>query len=114
VIIYLLCFALLLVGLYGLLVKRDMVRIIIASGIMGYASNLLLVLFAYKRGGLFPILEKGRAVGDRIMVDPLPQALVLTSIVIELGITAMLVALAIRLFEKNKTFDITKTKRLSG
>jgi len=39
---------------------------------------------------------------------------VLTSIVIELGITAMLVALAIRLFEKNKTFDITKIKRLSG
>jgi multicomponent Na+:H+ antiporter subunit C len=112
--VYLLCFALLLVGLYGLLVKRDMVRIIIASGIMGYASNLLLVLLAYKRGALFPILEKGKTISERVMVDPLPQALVLTSIVIELGITAMLVALAIRLFEKNKTFDITKIKRLSG
>jgi multicomponent Na+:H+ antiporter subunit C len=113
-IVYLLCFALLLVGIYGLLVKRDLIRIIIASGIMGYASNLMLILFAYKRGALYPILEKGKAVNERVMVDPLPQALVLTSIVIELGITAMLVALAIRLFEKNKTFDITKIKRLSG
>ncbi|MFH1212520.1 MAG: sodium:proton antiporter [Candidatus Neomarinimicrobiota bacterium] len=113
-IIYLMCFALLLVGLYGLLTKRDMVRIIIASGITGYAANLMLVLFAYKHGALYPILEKGKTVGERVMVDPLPQALVLTSIVIELGITAMLVALAIRLFEKYKTFDITKIKRLSG
>jgi len=112
--VYLLCFALLLVGIYGLLVKRDLIRIIIASGIMGYAANLMLILFAYRRGGLYPILEKGKTVGARVMVDPLPQALVLTSIVIELGITAMLVALAIRLFEKNKTFDITKIKRLSG
>jgi multicomponent Na+:H+ antiporter subunit C len=48
------------------------------------------------------------------MVDPLPQALVLTSIVIELGTTAMLVALAIRLFNKYKTFDITKIRRLRG
>ncbi|HOG75655.1 MAG: NADH-quinone oxidoreductase subunit K [Candidatus Marinimicrobia bacterium] len=113
-IVYLLCFAILLVGIYGLLVKRDLVRLIIASGITGYATNLMLVLFGYKRGAIYPILEKGKAISGRVMVDPLPQALVLTSIVIELGITAMLVALAIRLFEKNKTFDITKTKRLSG
>jgi multicomponent Na+:H+ antiporter subunit C len=48
------------------------------------------------------------------MVDPLPQALVLTSIVIELGTTAMLVALAIKLFEKYHTFDITQIRRLKG
>jgi multicomponent Na+:H+ antiporter subunit C len=48
------------------------------------------------------------------MVDPLPQALVLTSIVIELGVTALLAALAIRLFQKYRTYDITKIRRLSG
>jgi multicomponent Na+:H+ antiporter subunit C len=48
------------------------------------------------------------------MVDPLPQALVLTSIVIELGVTALLVALALRLFQKYKTFDITQIRRLRG
>ena len=46
--------------------------------------------------------------------DPLPQALVLTSIVIELGTTALLAAFAVRLFQKYKTFDITKIRRLRG
>lgn len=111
-IIYLLCFILFLVGVYGILTKRDLIKIILALGIMGYAANLLLILFAYKSSSLYPILSEGVKKGD--MVDPLPQALVLTSIVIELGSTAMLVALAVRLFEKYHTFDITKIRRLKG
>lgn len=110
--IYLLCFTLFLVGLYGLITKRDLVKIILASGIMGYAANLMIVLVGYRRQAIYPILEKGKEVSA--MVDPLPQALVLTSIVIELGMTALLVALAVRLFQKYKTFDITKIRRLQG
>lgn len=111
-IVYLLCFALLLVGLYGVLTKRDLIKIILSIGILGYAVNLLLILFAYRNDSIYPILSKGKAVEQ--MVDPLPQALVLTSIVIELGTTAMLVALAIKLFEKYQTFDITQIRRLKG
>ncbi len=110
--IYLLCFALFLVGLYGLMTKRDLIKIILSTGIMGYAVNLMIVLFGYRKDGAYPILEKGRDAA--VMVDPLPQALVLTSIVIELGITAMLVALAVRLFQKYKSYDITKIRRLQG
>jgi multicomponent Na+:H+ antiporter subunit C len=101
-----------LVGLYGIMTKRDLVKIILSSGIMGYACNLMLVLFGYRRGAVYPILEKGKEAAA--MVDPLPQALVLTSIVIELGVTALLAALAIRLFQKYRTYDITKIRRLSG
>ena len=111
-IIYLLCFVLFLVGMYGVMVKRDLVKIILAIGIMGYAANLFLVLVGYRNNSIYPILVEGKKVQQ--MVDPLPQALVLTSIVIELGTTAMLVALAIRLFEKYSTFDITKIRRLQG
>ncbi len=110
--VYILCFILLLVGLYGVLTKRDLIKIILSLGIMEYAANLFLILFAYKKGAVFPILVKGEPISS--MVDPLPQALVLTSIVIELGITAMLVALAIRIYQKFKTYDITKIRRLSG
>ncbi|MBN2091115.1 NADH-quinone oxidoreductase subunit K [candidate division KSB1 bacterium] len=109
--VYLLCFALFLVGLYGVLTKRDLIKIILSTGIMGYATNLMLVLIGYRNQATYPILEKGKDVVA--MVDPLPQALVLTAIVIELGITAMMVAFAIRLFQKYKTFDITKIWRLS-
>jgi multicomponent Na+:H+ antiporter subunit C len=111
-IIYLLCFLLFLVGLYGVITKRDFIKIILSIGIIGYAANLMLILFAYRKNSSYPILSEG--VAPTQMVDPLPQALVLTSIVIELGTTAMLVALAIKLFEKYNTFDITKIRRLSG
>ncbi len=110
--IYVLCFILFLVGLYGVLTKRDLVKIILSLGIMGYAANLFLVLVGYKNDSVYPILTEGKEVVS--MVDPLPQALVLTSIVIELGTTAMIVALAIKIFDKYKTFDITKIRRLQG
>jgi len=110
--IYLLCFILFLVGLYGILTKRDLIKIILSIGIMGYAANLFLILVAYRTDATYPILSKDTPVKQ--MVDPLPQALVLTSIVIELGTTALLVALAIRLYEKYKSFDITQIRRLKG
>jgi multicomponent Na+:H+ antiporter subunit C len=48
------------------------------------------------------------------MVDPLPQALVLTSIVIGLGVTALVISIALRIYEKYGTFDITKIRKLKG
>jgi multicomponent Na+:H+ antiporter subunit C len=48
------------------------------------------------------------------MVDPLPQAMVLTTILIDLAITAVAVGLAVRIYEKYGTFDITKIRRLKG
>lgn len=111
-IVYVLCFALFLVGIYGVIVKRDLVKIILALGIQGYAVNLMIVLFGYRNGSIYPILAKGKEVVP--MVDPLPQALVLTSIVIELGTTALIVALAIKIFSKYRTFNVTKIRRLSG
>ena len=110
--VYLLCFALFLVGLYGVLIKRDLIKIVLSLTIMGYAANLFFILFAYKDGASYAILSEGAQSAP--MVDPLPQALVLTSIVIELGITALLAAIVVRLFQKYNTFDITKIRRLSG
>lgn len=110
--LYLMCFVLFLVGIYGVISKRDLIKIILSIGIMGYAANLFLILIAYRKDSTYPILAKGAEVQQ--MVDPLPQALVLTSIVIELGTTALLVALAVRLFQKYNTFDISKIRRLRG
>jgi multicomponent Na+:H+ antiporter subunit C len=110
--VYLMCFALFLVGIYGVLTKRDLIKIILSIGIIGYAANLFLILFAYRSNSSYPILTEGGL--KESMVDPLPQALVLTSIVIELGTTALLVTIAVKLFQKYNTFDITKIRRLSG
>jgi len=109
---YILCFILFCIGLYAVLRKRNIIKIVIGLGIIEYAVNLFFVLVGYRTHGRAPILAKGQAI--RNMVDPLPQALVLTSIVIGLAVTALIVAIAIRIFEKYGTFDITKIRRLRG
>jgi multicomponent Na+:H+ antiporter subunit C len=110
--IYFLCLALFAIGLYGVLRKRNLIKIIVGLVIMEYAVHLLLILIGYKTGGRAPILTQGREIAN--IVDPLPQALVLTAIVISLAVTALVVSLAIRIYDRYGTFDITKIRRLKG
>lgn len=114
--IYALCFMLILIGLYGVLVRRNIVKIIVSLLVVEYGIHLFLVLQAYRQGGVPPIVEPGRDPAEwmRESVDPLPQALVLTSIVIGLGVLALMVALSLRLHERYGTFDISKIRRLKG
>lgn len=110
--VYLLCLVLFCVGLYCVLMKRNIIKIIVGIIIMESAVNLFFILVAYRMEGRAPILSPNTEILN--MVDPLPQALVLTSIVIGLATTAVLVAIAMRIYEKYGTFDITEIKELRG
>jgi multicomponent Na+:H+ antiporter subunit C len=114
--IYALCIVLFLLGLYGVLVKKNLIKIIISLAMMNNAINLFFILLAYRKNGVVPILSflQPHANLYETAVDPLPQALVLTSVVIGLGVTALMVALAIRLYYVYGTFDITKMRKLRG
>ena len=114
--IYLLCFMLFMIGLYGVVTKKNMIKIIIGIVIMEYAVNLFIVLLGYRNKGVAPIIESttNKAEFFARCVDPLPQAMVLTSIVIGLGVLSLMVGLCVRLYERYGTFDITKMKRLKG
>jgi multicomponent Na+:H+ antiporter subunit C len=115
-VIYALSFVLILIGLYGVLVRRNTVKIIISLLIMEYGIHLFFILQGYRPGGVPPIVDPtvDRAAWVEKSVDPLPQALVLTSIVIGLGVLALMVSLCIRLYERYGTFDIDKIRRLKG
>jgi multisubunit Na+/H+ antiporter MnhC subunit len=106
------CFILFLVGLYGLITQRNLIKIAISMSIMEFSTFLFFALLAYIEGGVAPIVNPAEP--DKIYVDPLPQALVLTAIVIGLATTAMLMAVIIRLYKKYKTFDIREIKNLKG
>ena len=110
--LYFLCLVLFCVGLYGVLRKRNIVKMIIGLGIIEYSMNLFFVLLGYRFHGRAPIDARDQDILN--MVDPLPQALVLTSIVIGLGVTALVISIAVRIYEKYGTFDITKIKILKG
>ena len=117
---YLLAFLILVVGLYAIVAKRNLIKVIVGLLVLDYAANLILVLTGYRPSGqgapVAPILAPG---GDTVdlaarAVDPLPQALILTSIVIGLSVTALVVAMAIRLYDKYGTFDTGLMRNLRG
>ena len=110
--VYLLCFVLFLVGLYGLATRRNLIKIIISKSITEFSIFLILALIGYIDNGLAPIVNPESP--GQVYVDPLPQAMVLTAIVIGLATTAMLMAIAIRLYRKYNTFDIREIKNLRG
>jgi multisubunit Na+/H+ antiporter MnhC subunit len=111
--VFILAIGLFLIGLYGVLVKRNLVKIVIGFMIMEYAINLLFVLVGYREGGTSPIVSEDMT-SSQIFVDPLPQALVLTAIVIGLGTTALLISFAVRIYRKYDTFDVRKIRELRG
>lgn len=110
---YLLCALLFAMGLYGVLVKRNLIKIIIGLTIMEYAIFLFFAVIGYVEEGKPPIIIEGLEKGVAF-VDPLPQVLVLTAIVIGLATTALIVSIAVRIYEKYGTFDIRQINKLRG
>ncbi len=82
------------VGTY-LLLQRTLTRIVLGLGLLGHGANLLL-LQAGGAAGLVPFVSSGSDATVGPTADPLPQAMVLTAIVITFGVTAFLLALAFR------------------
>jgi multicomponent Na+:H+ antiporter subunit C len=109
---YVMCFLLFLVGVYGLITQRNLIKIAISMSIMEFSTFLFFALIGYVKDGVAPIVNPDEP--DKIYVDPLPQALVLTAIVIGLATTSLLMAVIIRLYRKYKTFDIREINNLRG
>ncbi|HDZ35407.1 MAG TPA: cation:proton antiporter [Thermococcus sp.] len=104
--------SLILIGLYAILVKKNLLKILIGLSIMETGVNLLLVSVGYVAGKSAPILSEG--IRPSQAVDPIPQALVLTAIVIGVATTAMALSVAIILHEKYGTLNIEEIRRLRG
>jgi multicomponent Na+:H+ antiporter subunit C len=110
--LYVLCFLLFMTGFYGVITRRNLIKIAISLSIMEFSCFLFLALLGYVNGGEAPIVDPADPV--KVYVDPLPQAMVLTAIVIGLATTAMLMAVIIRIYRKYGTFDIREIKNLRG
>ncbi len=102
---------LILIGLFTVLSKRNLIKIIIGLTVLGTGVNLLLVAIGYIHNRTAPIITRTYTDPSK-MVDPVPQALVLTAIVIGLGVTALALALAIRVYGHYQTLDTHKIRGL--
>lgn len=88
-------------GVY-LLLERSLTRVLLGFILMGNGANLIF-LVAGGRAGTPPLLGQSEV---QEMSDPLPQAMVLTAIVITLGLTAFILSMAYRSWQLNKHDEV--------
>ena len=103
---------LILIGLYAVLTKRSLIKIVIGLSIIDGGIHLLLITIGYLKEGTAPIFSAGFEEAASSMVDPVPQALVLTAIVIGFAVTAVALSLVIRLYRHHHTLEIDEIKSL--
>ncbi|MBQ9166082.1 MAG: NADH-quinone oxidoreductase subunit K [Oscillospiraceae bacterium] len=107
-------FALIVLGIYCMVAKKNLIKVIIGMGLVDYGANLMIVSTGFNAGGTAPIFTISELDRASFFVDPIPQALTLTSIVIGACVTAMSLALIIKMKEQYGTLNTDEIRRLNG
>lgn len=107
-------FLLILIGFYGVLTQRNILRMVVAFTLSTTGVNLVIIAIGYTLRRTAPILDEAVPLAEASarIIDPLPQALVLTAIVIGLGITALMLAYVYKIYQVRRTLDIGKLSEL--
>lgn len=90
-----------MIGTY-LILSKSLLRIILGTAILSHGAHLLLLTMGKLKRGLPPLLGAQAPA----YTDPLPQALILTAIVISFGVTSLFLVLAYRAYNELETDDL--------
>lgn len=96
-------------GIY-MLMRRSLLKLLIGLGLISHAANLLIFTAAKLTRGRPPVLDMRETVLEPPFADPLPQALILTAIVISFGVIAFALALAFRAYRSVGTDDLDQMR----
>lgn len=89
-----------------LLLSRNLIRVILGTAVLSHAAHLLLITMGGLKKGSAPLLGENA----ESYTDALPQALILTAIVISFAVTAFLLVLAYRTYKKTGTDNLHKLR----
>ncbi|RLF29801.1 MAG: cation:proton antiporter [Thermoplasmata archaeon] len=106
--------ALIIIGLYAVIFRKNLIKTVIGITIIESGVNLFLITLGYREGGVPPIytnLPEDVSI-PRGMVLPVPQALTLTSIVIGVAVLALMLSLVIHIYRVYGTLDVRRIRRL--
>lgn len=105
-------FLLIIIGLWGMLSQKNLIKIIIGFSILDTGIHVVMVSIGYIKDRVAPILDSAvkEGSGFKPVVDPVPSALVLTAIVIGLAVTALMLSYAIRMYNRKKSLSIDDYK----
>ncbi len=105
-----LLFVLLIASLYSsgfyLILRRSMVKLLLGITLLGNGVNLLIFLLGRITKGSPPVIQEGSNVFTEIYADPIPQALILTAIVISFGLQSFAIVLLKRVYALMSTDDL--------
>jgi multicomponent Na+:H+ antiporter subunit C len=93
------------IGTY-LILSKTLLRIILGTSIIGHGVNLLILTMGGLKKGVPPIL----GLNEQYFTDPLPQALILTAIVINFATTALFLVLSYRAYSVVGSDDIEQLR----
>ncbi len=99
-------------GLYGVITSRNFIHLIICLAVLQSSTYVLLLSIGYRVGGVAPIFAD-IPVGTPA-VDPVVQALMLTDVVVEATVVALLLSLAVQAHKRTGTLDPDELKELKG
>lgn len=105
-------FLLILIGIWGILTRTNLLRMILAFSILDTGVHVVMVAVGYLEGRTAPILNQEVSDALHTVVDPIPSALVLTAIVIGMAVTALMLSYAVRLYQKKRTLSIEAYEEL--
>ena len=100
------------IGFTTLLLQRNMIKKIIGFGMMDAAIYLFLAAKGYIDGRKAPIVVNG-VTEMEAYINPVPSGLVLTGIVVSVSVTALMLALTVRLYRRYHSLDIDEITALS-
>ncbi len=100
---------LVIIGLWGVLTRKNILRIALAFTLADTGVNLILVWSGFLPNRSAPIIDSSSITS---VVDPLPQALVLTSIVIGVAVAALFVVVGVLASRKSGSADVRRMKEL--
>ena len=107
--------ALVAIGIYAVVTKENLIKKVIGLIVLTNGIHMFLISLGYRTGGIAPIMSMTNPnIFSMLSVDPLPQAMVLTSIVISLSISALALSIIMRVYRTFGTIDTRKLRVMKG
>ena len=117
---YLAAAALFCIGLWAVLTRRNLVKIVMGLSLMESSMYLLLVSMAYRKGGTAPVLldlPEGRSVDSVVqgpVADPVLQNFCITAVIIGVAVSGVFLAVVVRVAQHYRTLDADEVRAMRG
>jgi multicomponent Na+:H+ antiporter subunit C len=109
---YLLAAFVFLVGLYGIVSSRNLIHIVVCVSVCQSSTYVLLLAIGYRKRGTAPVFADVPT--SRRVVDPVVQSLTLTDLVVAVAVSALLLSLALKVYDHHESLDPAEVAELSG